>query len=123
MTSKSNDETLSYLVDLLDLVVREQVGESLANRMQTIRRLATERRTGLPDAEARLVAELKRLQPTELRSVIRWLSLFFDLANAAEERVRIEVLEQRDRHVAEHRLAMSAGAVQSLSCHPMTHGR
>ncbi len=101
MTNRS-DQRLNYLVDLLDLVVREQVGESLANVMQKIRRLAIERRSGLPDAEKRLVATLQDLEPSELRDVIRWLSLFFDLANAAEERVRIEILNERDRKSRNH---------------------
>jgi len=96
MTTLRSDKTLNYLVELLDLVVREQVGESLADTMQTIRRLAIERRAGLPDAEGRLVQTLKTLDSNELRAVIRWLSLFFDLANAAEERTRIEVLNERD---------------------------
>lgn len=96
MKSTDNDETLECLVEQLNLVVREQVGESLADTMQRIRRLAVERRAGLPDAEPRLIDELQRLESAELRAVIRWLSLFFDLANVAEERQRIDVLKQRD---------------------------
>ncbi|WP_230778385.1 phosphoenolpyruvate carboxylase [Roseiconus lacunae] len=88
--------TLDHLVEQLDLVVREQVGESLADTMHRIRRLGLERRAGIPDAESRLVDEIERLTPNELRSVIRWLSLFFDLANAAEEQQRIDVLKRRD---------------------------
>ena len=86
---------LDQLVDLLDRVVREQVGESLADAMLRIRRLAMERRAGLPDAEARLTDELRRLDDGELRAVIRWLSLFFDLANLTEDRQRIAVLRRR----------------------------
>ncbi len=48
MNATLADRTLDRLIDLLDLVVREQVGESLANTMQRIRRLAVERRAGLP---------------------------------------------------------------------------
>jgi phosphoenolpyruvate carboxylase len=96
MNSAQNDRTLDRLVEGLDLVVREQVGESLADTMQRVRRLAVERRAGLPDAESRLVEELNRLNPGEMRTVIRWLSLFFDLANVAEDRQRIEVLKGRD---------------------------
>jgi phosphoenolpyruvate carboxylase len=96
MNATLADRTLDRLIDLLDLVVREQVGESLANTMQRIRRLAVERRAGLPDAESRLVNELSELKPKELRAVIRWLSLFFDLANVAEDQQRIETLRERD---------------------------
>ncbi|NQV23928.1 MAG: phosphoenolpyruvate carboxylase [Rhodopirellula sp.] len=90
------DRTLDRLIDLLDLVIREQVGESLADTMQRIRRLAVERRAGFPEAESRLVHELSDLKPTELRAVIRWLSLFFDLANLAEDQQRVETLRERD---------------------------
>lgn len=96
MNATLTDRTLDRLIDLLDLVVREQVGESLADTMQRIRRLAVERRAGLPDAESRLVHELSELKPTELRAVIRWLSMFFDLANLAEDQQRIGTLQERD---------------------------
>ena len=55
MNSKTNDAMLDQLVEQLDLVIREQVGESLADTMKRIRRLAIERRAWLPDAESRLV--------------------------------------------------------------------
>lgn len=97
MNSTDNDQRLDQLVEQLDLVIREQVGESLADTMNRVRRLAVERRAGLPEAETRLIEELKRLTPEDLRAVIRWLSMFFDLANVAEERQRIEVLEGRNR--------------------------
>ena len=93
----STDASLDHLVEQLDLVIREQVGESLADTMYRIRQLAIERRAGLPDAEARLVNELGRLETSDLRAVIRWLSIFFDLANVAEERQRIQVLEKRNQ--------------------------
>lgn len=102
MTIADDEQMLAYLVDLLDLVVREQVGESLADSMQTIRRLAIERRVGLPDAEARLVETLKELNPLEIRAIIRWLSMFFDLANAAEDQLRVKILEHRDREAQLH---------------------
>ncbi|MFT7639405.1 MAG: phosphoenolpyruvate carboxylase, partial [Pirellulaceae bacterium] len=112
-----NDRTLDRLVERLDLVVREQVGESLADTMQRIRRLALERRAGLPDAESRLVDELKRLTPVDLRAVIRWLSMFFDLANVTEERQRIDVLHGRDREAQKNGIPRSesiAAAVVEL---------
>ncbi len=91
-----SETSLDRLIERLDVVVREQVGESLADTMQRIRRLAIERRAGLPEAEDRLMDELTRLTPAEMRAVIRWLSLFFDLANVVEERRRVAVL--RGRH-------------------------
>ncbi|MBA2113104.1 phosphoenolpyruvate carboxylase [Bremerella alba] len=86
---------LNLLVELLDQVVREQVGDSLAETMNRIRRMSLERRSGLPDAEERLLAEIARIPKQELRSVIRWLSLYFDLANLAEDYHRVRILDQR----------------------------
>ncbi len=95
MKPPSNNPTLDYLIERLDLVVREQVGGTLADTMHRIHRLAVERRAGFPDAESRLTNELKRLKPDELRAVIRWLSLFFDVANVVEDRQRIDELNRR----------------------------
>lgn len=111
------DAALDRLVDRLDLVVREQVGESLADTMQRIRRLAIERRAGLPDAESRLVDELNGLTLAEMRAVIRWLSMFFDLANVAEERQRIDVLTTRENEARRNGIPRSesiAAAVVEL---------
>ena len=94
-------ESLDRLVDILNTVVQEQVGRSLAETMRRIRRLALERRAGIPDAEPRLRAELKRLDLPQVRSVIRWLSLFFDLANTVEDLQRIHVLKQRGERARE----------------------
>ena len=95
-TSAYPESDMEHMIELIDLVLREQVGESMADRMQRIRRLAIERRSGLPDAEARLLKELHRLNNSQLKDVIRWLSMFFDLANAVEDRKRIDVLKARD---------------------------
>lgn len=86
---------LNLLVELLDQVVREQVGDSLAETMSRIRRMALERRAGIPDAEPRLLDEIGRIPKDHLRSVIRWLSLYFDLANLAEDYHRVRILDQR----------------------------
>ncbi len=88
---------LNTLVDLLAQVMREQVGDALTETMKRIRRLAFERRAGITDAEARLLAEIGRLPDADLRSVIRWLSLYFDLANMAEDHQRIRTLRERSR--------------------------
>lgn len=107
MIQKENDPTLDRLVDQLNLVVREQVGESLADTMHRIRRHAIERRAGLPDAESRLIDELQRLKPAEMRAVVRWLSMFFDLANVSEEQQRIDALDTRDAEARARGLARS----------------
>ena len=114
MSPTQNDGTLDLLVEQLDLVIREQVGESLADTMQRIRRIAYERRAGFPDAESRLVDELQRLDTVAMRAVIRWLSLFFDLANVTEERQRIDVLKRRDEAARTDGIPRSESIAQSV---------
>jgi len=114
MNSQKNDQTLDRLVEQLDLVIREQVGESLADTMQRIRRMADERRAGFPDAEARLIDELQRLDTTQMRAVIRWLSIFFDLANVTEEQKRINVLHRRDVRSREDGIPRSESIGQAV---------
>lgn len=92
---------LSELVDLLDVVVREQAGEVVAEAVDRVRRLAWQRRAGLPGAEERLMAVLDSLDSETLRSVIRALSCFFDLANLTEDNTRVRTLAERaDRATA-----------------------
>jgi phosphoenolpyruvate carboxylase len=118
-------DSLERLIDLLDSVVQDQVGASLAHTMQRIRRLALERRAGLPDAESRLSSELQRLPSPHLRSVIRWLSLFFDLANLVEDLERVHVLQQRDlraRRDGKPRGESIGAAIQQLKEQGFTAG-
>jgi phosphoenolpyruvate carboxylase len=88
---------LDLLADRLDQVVREQAGEPLADQLIRFRRLAGERRVGLPRAEQRLLEEIESYNSAETRNVIRALSFFFDLANLAEDCERIRVLRHRDQ--------------------------
>lgn len=120
---KPTENSLEHLVEQLDLVIREQVGESLADTMYRIRQLAIERRAGLPEAESRLIGELGRLNPADLRAVIRWLSIFFDLANVSEERQRIQVLESRNHAALEDGVPRGesiAAAIQELKQQGLT---
>ena len=95
VASSPDPAAVDRLMQLLDRVVSEQVGADLANTMQTIRNLSIGRRTGVPAAESRLIDVLHGLDTAGLRAVIRWLSLFFDLANVAEDQQRISVLAHR----------------------------
>ncbi|MED5400143.1 MAG: phosphoenolpyruvate carboxylase, partial [Planctomycetota bacterium] len=112
--------TINILMSLLDRVVREQVGESLAETMDQIRSLSAGRRAGAPLAEARLMDVLEALDRSEMRSVIRWLSLFFDLANVAEDQQRITVLKSRSvvaRATGEERSESIDAAIRQLRRH------
>ena len=86
---------LGRAVALLDQVVREQTGETRADAVQRVRTLSSQVRAGLPGASERLAAELDGLDRDTLRTVVRSLSLFFDLANLCEDRARVEKLTER----------------------------
>ncbi|SFJ07404.1 phosphoenolpyruvate carboxylase [Planctomicrobium piriforme] len=86
---------LERLVDLLELVVREQVGDSLTSTMRRLRRLTLERRAGLDGSEERFLSELGKMSFADLRLIVRWLSMYFDLANLAEDDHRVHVLNHR----------------------------
>ena len=87
--------SLAQLETLLDEVVYEQAGPEAATQINRIRQLATERRSGLPDAEERLVRALDELDASLMEDVIRPLTLYFDLANLAEELNRFRTLRRR----------------------------
>lgn len=85
------------LVDLLHGVVVEQAGEPLMHRLREICQLARERRAGLPGAEARLAEMIHSTSEEDLYGIVRALSVFFDLANLAEDCQRVRVLHRRER--------------------------
>ena len=70
----------------LEDYVREQLGNAPADKMHRIRSLSLERRSGFPEAGSQLVKEFENLDHEQIESIIRWLSLFFDLANLSEEK-------------------------------------
>jgi len=88
------------LEDLLGQVVTEDEGPEAVQLVTEIRQLARERRTNVPGAEAKLSQRIRSLNKEQVRLVARSLSIFFDLANIAEDRQRVRVLRKReqDRH-------------------------
>jgi len=118
---------LETLHRLLDQVLQEQAGPELAQTLHQIRQLARERRLGLPGAGDELAERIGRLNETEIAAVVRAFSVFFDLANLAEDLQRVRVLRERaasrEREPPEsvgdaiaqfHRAGLSAEAVQQL---------
>lgn len=92
---------LAQLVEHLDDVVLKQVGPNIINAIRRIRQLALERRAGMPDAELRLIEELNRLDEDDAHDIIRAFTMYFDLANLAEELNRIRALRRRSRTAVE----------------------
>ncbi len=83
------------LGDMLGEVITESSGgESLA-LVEKIRQLSRQRRSGDHEAGAELAKQVSRLSLAEARVVARAFSVFFDLANLAEDRHRIRVLRAR----------------------------
>lgn len=99
------DETLlpakiQMLHSLLDEILAEQAGPHIVKLVQELRCLAEKRRAGDGEAGEELIRRIASLALPEGRAVIRALSMFFDLANLAEDHHRIRVLRQREHETA-----------------------
>ncbi len=80
-------EDIRLLGQILGDTVREQEGEAIFQRIETIRRLSVaDQRRSHPEAGAELGALLESLTPAETVSVIRAFAYFSHLANIAEDR-------------------------------------
>ena len=85
------------LGDMLGETIIQLAGQGAFDLVERIRHLARERRAGRSGAEPELAACIEALSPPEARCVARAFSIFFDLANIAEDRQRVRVLRQRER--------------------------
>ncbi|HSO28883.1 MAG TPA: phosphoenolpyruvate carboxylase, partial [Candidatus Sulfomarinibacteraceae bacterium] len=131
---------IARLWRVLGEVVEEQAGAELRRLVERTRRRAVRARGGDAGARRRLERELDELGPEGAEPVIRAFLLHFRLANLAEERHRVRVLERRGRRAipgtpddtlagviralrAEGRLpadpGAAAAAVRGLRIHPV----
>ncbi len=85
------------LGDMLGETIVDLAGREAFDLVERIRLLSRDRRAGRAGAEPELAACIEGLSPTEARCVARAFSIFFDLANIAEDRQRVRVLRQRER--------------------------
>ena len=74
------------LGDMLGDVIQELAGPAALERVEEIRKVARERRAGSPKAEHELTRLIAALDEPAARDVTRAFSIFFDLANLAEDR-------------------------------------
>ena len=88
---------IHFLGKLLGEVIREQAGVPLYELEEEIRLGARARREGRPGAESALLARVHSLSDGEARLIVRAFTIFFDLANLAEDRERVRVLGDRER--------------------------
>ena len=115
-----NDDLLRRDIRLLDgkldAVIVEQAGPEASTLVADIRRLARDRRLGMHEAEPLLADKIAGLDVAQARIVARALSIFFDLANIAEDRQRVRVLRDRERLRHPQPLGESlAAAIQELA--------
>ena len=85
------------LDSLLGQVIVDQAGEDVARLVEWIRTLAHDRRAGKQGAEAALAECIEGLDVVKARLVAEAFSIYFDLANIAEDRQRVRVLRERER--------------------------
>ena len=100
METVSNDllrRDVKALGDMLGEVITESAGSDSLALIESIRHLSRQRRSGVHEAADELAERLAKLTIPETRGVARAFSVFFDLANLAEDRHRIRVLRAREQ--------------------------
>jgi phosphoenolpyruvate carboxylase len=114
-------EEIHFLGKVLGQVILEQAGQSLYDREEEIRLAARARRRAEEGAGELLASRVRALSEAQARLVVRAFTIFFDLANLAEDRARVRVLREREgkRH-PEPRAESVAEAVQMLKRTGMT---
>ncbi len=90
-------EEIAFLGEMLGDTVRELAGDESYRIVEEVRRLAWNRRLGNDDSAAELIQLIASLRLDQLRVVVRAFSIFLDLANLAEDRQRVRVLQERSR--------------------------
>jgi phosphoenolpyruvate carboxylase len=113
MTTVSDDllrRDVRMLGDLLGEAISELAGPAAYALVEEIRQLSRRRRNGDHAAEPELEQRIARLNMNDARIVVRAFSVFFDLANLAEDRHRIRVLRAREQEKAPQPISESIGA-------------
>lgn len=91
--------TVHLLGELLGDVISEQESPALFKAEEEIRSLAKSRRAGDEHAAAQLAGTIARLTPETARVIASAFTVYFDLANLAEELERVRVLRAREREL------------------------
>ena len=90
-------EEIRWLGTLLGDALKMQAGEDAFERVEEVRALSRQRRLGEAGAEETLIRRFAEMEGGELEPVVTALSIFFDLANLAEDRQRVRVVRHRER--------------------------
>jgi phosphoenolpyruvate carboxylase len=90
-------QDIRMLGEMLGDTIREQVGDGVFDHVEQVRALAKSRRSGEAGSESAMGKALSEMPLADLRAVARSFSIFFELANLAEDRHRVRVLRDRER--------------------------
>jgi len=88
---------IHFLGDLLGQVIGEQESPALFEIEERVRADAKARRAGDDHAEKRLATQVAALSTNAARAVATAFTLYFDLANLAEEAERVHLLREHER--------------------------
>ncbi len=111
-------DEVDALAGLLDDTIEAAEGPAARAMVDAIRRLAWARRAGDSDAERALIERVEALSDREAETLLAAFGVYFDLANLAEDRHRVRVLEDRERAAFPAPRAESiAAAVKRLRDH------
>ncbi|QDT64640.1 phosphoenolpyruvate carboxylase [Calycomorphotria hydatis] len=97
LTDNELHDDIRLLAELLESTIAEQEGEDRLAMVNEIHQLAIDRREKVPGAEDALIDRIAKMTPEEFSVAIPALSVFFDLANTAEDTHRVRVLRERTR--------------------------
>lgn len=101
---------INLLGEFLGEVIREQAGEELFELEEHIRRTAKQWRQKESGALDELMQTINDLDSEESLTIIKAFSLFFDLANLAEDIHRVRILRERERETYPKPRSESIGA-------------
>ncbi len=102
--------TVHLLGELLGDVISEQESPALFSAEEEIRSLAKSRRAGDEHAAGRLADTIAALSPETARVIASAFTVYFDLANLAEELERVRALRARERELDPEPAEESIGA-------------
>lgn len=98
MNKPTTDEwrrEIGYLGTILGDTLREISGDKAFETVESLRRLAWDRREGRTEADTEIKGLISSLGDDEIRAAIRAFTTFLDLLNLVEDRRRIQVLDER----------------------------
>ncbi|MCF7803574.1 MAG: phosphoenolpyruvate carboxylase [Candidatus Marinimicrobia bacterium] len=115
VVNKELRNDINMLGEFLGTVIREQAGEDLFDLEEEIRQKAKDWRQGDHDALDEVNAIIQDLGYDDSLVIIKAFSIFFDLANLAEDVHRIRILREREQqHHPEPRTESIGEAIRKL---------